>query len=226
MQRAPKGPLGGQPSPPWVRLRRLRRPADCAVPDRWPRFELPASDDVLARTLLRTPTTRLAASAASDSTTGASLADRRSAIWYGDERRLVAGSNHPVVIPERQFTTSKRVFDSARDVRLKRDPPTRAACRSLRVPQRGVPASAVRRLAAEIAAHGATAPGTSTTPHRWPDRADPKRSPRTCSSYFFHTRNENATQRWRKSLSLMDFFGGRCRFRTCDPVRVKDVLYP
>ena len=42
---------------------------------------------------------------------------------------------------------------------------------------------------------------------------------------FFVPRNDNATRRWRKSLSLLDFLGGRCKFRTCDPCRVKAVLY-
>jgi hypothetical protein len=30
----------------------------------------------------------------------------------------------------------------------------------------------------------------------------------------------------RKKPTLPGRTGGRCRFRTCDPVRVKDVLYP
>ena len=42
---------------------------------------------------------------------------------------------------------------------------------------------------------------------------------------FFIPTKKNATRRWRKLLAHMDFLGGRCRDRTCDPCRVKAVLY-
>jgi hypothetical protein len=57
------------------------------------------------------------------------------------------------------------------------------------------------------------------------DRRHHRLKPEGALPHFCPTSNENGARGRRMSLIFQGFLGGRCRVRTCDPCRVKAVLY-